>query len=322
MLWSYIAVIAGFALLVWGADRFVTGAAALARNLGISTLIIGLTIVGFATSAPEMLVSSMAAWEGNPGLGVGNAIGSNIANIALVLGITAIIKPMTVHSGVLQREYPLLFIASLAALMLIVDGMLSRIDGILLLLMLFFIIYWIVQIALQSRERDPMAVEFETEIPTDVSTNLAIGYLILGLIVLLFSSRLLVWGAVNIAQNYGISDLVIGLTIIAIGTSLPELAASVVSAFKGEHDIAIGNVIGSNMFNILGVMGLPGLIRPLEIDPAVLNRDYPVMVGLTIGLFFLAQGLRKPGSLSRGEGILLTSIFIAYMLYLGETQIY
>jgi cation:H+ antiporter len=322
MLWSFLAVVAGFALLVWGADRFVIGAAALARNLGISTLIIGLTIVGFATSAPEMLVSSMAAWEGNPGLGIGNAIGSNIANIALVLGVTAMIKPMTIHSGVLQREYPLLFIATLFALILMLDQSLSRLDGALLLLMLFFIIYWIVQIALHSRTKDPMAVEYETEIPADISTNMAIGYLLLGLIILLASSRLLVWGAVNIAQYYGISDLVIGLTIIAIGTSLPELAASVVSAFKGEHDIAIGNVIGSNMFNILGVLGLPGLIHPLEVDPAVLHRDFPLMVGLTIGLFFLAQGLRKPGRLSRGEGVLLSGAFIAYLLYLGETQIY
>ena len=321
MLLSYLAILGGFALLVWGADRFVIGASATARNLGVPPLIIGLTIVGFATSAPEMLVSGMAAWGGNTSMGVGNAVGSNITNIALVLGITALVKPMTVHSGVLQREFPILFLATLFMLMLVIDGELTRLDGILMMGGLLLIIYWIVMVALQTRKKDPMSVEFEAEIPREMPQWKAMSLLLLGIIVLVISSRILVWGAVEVAVSFGISDLVIGLTIIAIGTSLPELAASVMSALKGEHDIAIGNVIGSNMFNILGVMGLPAIISGYQADAELLTRDLPVMIGLTIALFVLAYGFRGPGRLTRYEGSVLLSAFAVYMLVLAQVAI-
>lgn len=317
----YLSVFTGFAFLVWGADRFVIGASATARNLGIPPLIIGLTIVGFATSAPEMLVSGMAAWGGNTSMGIGNAVGSNITNIALVLGITALVKPMTVHSGVLQREFPILFLATLFMLTLMLDGQLTRFDGILMMGGLILIVYWIVMVALQTRKKDPMSVEFEAEIPSEMSNARAMGLLFLGIIVLLISSRILVWGAVEIAVSFGISDLVIGLTIIAIGTSLPELAASVMSALKGEHDIAIGNVIGSNMFNVLGVMGLPAIISGYQAESELFSRDLPVMLGLTIALFVLAYGFRGAGRLNRYEGSLLLSVYAIYMLVLAEAAI-
>ncbi|MDH5360227.1 MAG: calcium/sodium antiporter [Gammaproteobacteria bacterium] len=322
MLLAYLAVLAGFAFLVWGADRFVIGASATARNLGIPPLIIGLTIVGFATSAPEMLVSGMAAWGGNTSMGIGNAVGSNITNIALVLGITALVKPMTVHSSVLQREFPILFLATLFMLTLMLDGELSRLDGILMMGGLILIVYWIVMVALQTRKKDPMSVEFEAEIPSEMSNLKAMGLLLLGIIVLLISSRVLVWGAVEIAVSFGISDLVIGLTIIAIGTSLPELAASVMSALKGEHDIAIGNIIGSNMFNILGVMGLPAIISGYQAEAELFNRDLPVMLGLTITLFVLAYGFRGTGRLNRYEGSVLLSCYAIYMLLLANVAIF
>jgi cation:H+ antiporter len=317
MLIPSLALLAGFAMLVWGADRFVVGASATARNLGVPPLIIGLTIVGFATSAPEMLVSGMAAWNGNPGIGVGNAVGSNITNIALVLGVTAIVKPLSVHSGVLQREFPVLFLATLFSIMLIMDGTLSFWDGILMMAGLALIIYWVVMMALASRKRDPMLVEYEAEIPKEMPQWQAIALLLVGIVVLLVSSRILVWGAVEIAHAFGISDLVIGLTIIAIGTSLPEMAASVMSALKNEHDIAIGNVIGSNMFNILGVMGLPGIIRPYHLDPELMTRDLPLMIGLSIALFVMAYGFRGHGRLTRYEGGVLLTAYATYLFILA-----
>jgi len=312
LLVSSLAVIAGFALLVWGADRFVDGASATARNLGVSPLIIGLTIVGLGTSAPEMLVSAMAAWQGNPAMGIGNAIGSNIANIALVLGVTALITPLVVKSKTLRREYPLMFIIMLVGLMLLLDGEMSRLDGIILLIGLVIMILWMIRISMR-RPHDPMEDEFDKEIPR-LSTRKALFWLAFGLILLLGSSRLLVWGAVNIAEAMGISDLIIGLTIVAIGTSLPELAASVMSALRNEPDIAIGNVIGSNMFNLLAVLGLPGIIHPTVLEPEILSRDYFYMIGLSIALFVMAYGFRGQGRINRVEGLIL---LIAYFVYLG-----
>ncbi len=316
-----LAIISGFALLVWGADRFVVGAAATARNLGVSPLIIGLTIVGFGTSAPEMLVSGVAAWQGNPGLAVGNALGSNITNIALILGLTALIAPLTINSGTLKRELPLLLITMLAGLLLVLDGHLGRVDGSLLLLGLVAMAIWMVRMGLNDRRttgvHDPLAQEFSAEIPSDMRMGVALGWLALGLAVLLVSSRMLVWGAVAIAQTLGVSDLIIGLTIVALGTSLPELAASIVSALKNEHDIAVGNVIGSNMFNLLAVLGLPGVIQPLDIEPAVLTRDYPVMIALTVLLLLMARGIAgRPGMINRAEGTILVASYLGYQTLL------
>lgn len=318
-----VAILAGFGLLIWSADQFVTGASATARNLGVSPLIIGLTIVGFGTSAPEMLVASFAALGGNPGLAIGNAIGSNITNIALVLGFTALLIPLSVHSNILKREYPLLLLSTIACVIFIaLDNHLGWVDGLVFMLMLLFIMYWLVHQAIKYRDTDPMETEFEDEIPEHMPMKKAIALLSLGIVVLLISSKLLVWGAVNIAVTLGISDLIIGLTIVAIGTSLPELAASIMSAKKGEHDIAIGNVIGSNMFNTLGVLGVTGLLHPATLADGVLTRDLPLMVILTILLFVMAYGFRGNGRINRYEGGFLFAIFIGYeiVLYLSAVE--
>jgi cation:H+ antiporter len=320
MLIASSAVIFGFILLIWGADRFVIGASATARNLGVSPLIIGLTIVGFGTSAPEMLVSAIAAYAGNPSIGIGNALGSNITNIGLVLGVTALITPLAVRSETLKREFPILFMIMAIAYLLLSDGRLDYFDGVILLAGMFIMITWAVYIGLSKRDDDPMIAEFDDEIPKEMSTAMALLWLLIGITILLVSSRILVWGAVDIARFFGISDLIIGLTVIAIGTSLPELAASVMSALKGEHDIAIGNILGSNMFNLLAVLGLPGLILPTGFEPEVLGRDYPAMVILSVALFIMAYGFRGPGKINRLEGMLLLCGYFGYLglLYYGQ----
>ncbi|MEJ1296626.1 MAG: calcium/sodium antiporter [Candidatus Sedimenticola sp. (ex Thyasira tokunagai)] len=324
MLLDIAAIIAGFALLVWGAERFVTGASVIARNLGISPMVIGLTIVGLGTSAPEILVSAMAAYQGNPGLAIGNAVGSNIANIGLILGITAVIVPLNVNSNTLKREYPILLAVSLTTLILMLDGQLGRLDGMILLIGLVAILFGLVHIAMRERNNgDPLKAEFEAEMPDEMSTGKALLYFVIGLSLLLVSSKILVWGAVNIATALGISDLVIGLTIVALGTSLPELAASIVSALKKEHDIAIGNVIGSNMYNLLAVLSVPSLIAPGAFDPMALSRDMPVMIALTLAMFVMAYGFRGPGRINRFEGALLVLVFIGYqaVLFLGNNEV-
>ena len=311
MLLNILAILAGLVVLVWSADRFISGAAALANNLGVSPLVIGLTIVGFGTSAPEILVSSIAAIDGNPGLAIGNALGSNIANIGLILGITALVVPLTVHSRVLKREYPLLLGISLISLVLMLDGDLGRTDGAILLTLLAATLYWMARSA-KTAAADPISTEFDAEIPHDIPTPKAVLLLVTGLLALLVSSRALVWGAANIASALGVSDVVIGLTIVAIGTSLPELAASITSAVKGEHDIAIGNVIGSNLYNTLAVLSLPGLIAPGPFLSEVLTRDLPIMLGLTVALFFMGYGFGNHGRINRLEGFILLSVFVGY----------
>lgn len=315
MILAAAALIAGFVLLSWGADRFVLGSAAIARNLGVSTLIIGLTIVGFGTSAPEALVSALAAWEGNPGLAVGNALGSNIANIGLILGVTALIAPLAVHSDTLRRELPLLLLIMAGAFVLVVDHHLGRMDGVILLCGQAAMLWWLIRLAIQQR-RDPLAQEFAAEIPTHMAMGPALLWFAFGLIVLVVGARTLVWGAVSIAQALGISELVIGLSIVALGTSLPELAVTVTSAIKQEHDIAIGNVIGSNMFNLLMVLGLPGLIRPAGLEAAVLWRDFPLMILLGLMLFAMAYSRDAAGRITRGEGAILLAAYAAYQALL------
>ncbi len=313
-------VVISLAVLVWGADRFVDGASALARNLGISPLVIGLVLVGFGTSAPEMLVSAIAAWQGNPGIAVGNAVGSNITNIALILGVTALVRPLAVHSRLVRRELPILLATMLIALVMLLDGELDRIDGVLLLTGFAIQVYWTLRLARKGADGpDALDEEFTRAMPEAVMSNgRAVFWSAAGLVLLLVSARWLVWGAVVIAQGLGVSDLVIGLTVVAIGTSLPELAASLAAARKGEDDIALGNVVGSNTFNILAVLGLPGLIRPGSFDPALLSRDFPVMIGLTLALLVMAYGFRGEGRINRVEASLLLLCFIGYqtLLYL------
>ena len=316
MLLDIVAIIAGFALLVWGADRFVSGASSIASNLGLPPMIIGLTIVGLGTSAPEILVSGMAAAQGNPGLAIGNSIGSNIANIGLILGITALVAPLVVRSETLRREYPVLLAVSLGTLLLLMDGELGRLDGVILLVALVGLLFAMVRISMGSRANDPMTAEILAEMPEAISTGKAVINFTLGLALLLFSSRILVWGAVNIAMEFGVSDLIIGLTIVALGTSLPELAASVASALKKEHDIAIGNVLGSNMYNLLAVLAVPGLLAPGVFDPQVLSRDMPMMIGLTLALFIMGYGFGGSGRINRLEGLLLLLAFLGYQAVL------
>ena len=320
MLAFLAAVIGGFIVLVWGADRFVIGAASVARHLGVSALLIGLTIVGFGTSAPEMLVSGMAAWQGNPGLGIGNAIGSNIANIGLVLGATAVIAPLVVSSQTLRREYPVALLVAVSVGFLLWDGALSRIDGALLLGGVVLVLVWLVIIGRGDHAEDPLEDDYNEEIGLDLSTQASWFWLVAGLVLLLASSKILVWGASGIATALGVSDLIIGLTIVAIGTSLPELAAGIASARKGEHDIAVGNVIGSNMFNLLAVLGLPALIAPGRFDPEVLTRDYPVMVVLTLVLLVMAYGHKGAGRINRVEGVILLAAFAVYQVFLYHSS--
>ncbi|MGM0416703.1 MAG: calcium/sodium antiporter, partial [Thermodesulfobacteriota bacterium] len=285
-MWMAItAVLIGLLLLLWSADRFVEGAAVAARHFGMPPLLIGMVIVGFGTSAPEMVVSALSAMQGNPGIALGNAYGSNITNIALILGCTALISPIAVHSQVLRKELPILTAVTLLSVWLIWDGNISRFDALVLLLVFAAVMGWTIVQGMRS-PADALGVEIEGElIERPMPLGRALMWLSVGLVMLVVSSRLLVWGAVVIARSFGVSDLIIGLTIIAIGTSLPELASSIIAARKGEHDIALGNVLGSNMFNTLTVVGIAGVIHPMTPGPEVLQRDILVMTLLTISLF-------------------------------------
>ncbi len=314
MLFYVIQLVGGFLLLVWAADRLVAGASATARNVGVSPLIIGLVIVGFGTSAPELVVSAVATVRGNPGLAVGNAIGSNIANMGLILGFTAIIYPLRLESSTLKREYPLLLLIMLVSLFMALDMQLSRTEGVMLLVALFAMVAWLVRFGMERPDSDPFAKELEAEIPKDIPTRVAIFWLIVSLIVLPASSHFLVEGAVGIARTLHVSDTVIGLTIVAFGTSLPELATALTSAFRKEDDLAIGNIIGSNMFNLLGVLGIAATINPVAIQPMILARDFPVMFLLTGLMFLLASDFRGPGRIGRTAGALLLAIFVGYQI--------
>jgi len=323
MLTSVAQLLGGFILLVWGADRLVAGASALARNMGVSPLIIGLTIVAFGTSAPELVVSGVAAYRGNPGLAVGNAIGSNIANIGLILGLTAIFYPLRVESETLKREYPLLMLIMVASFIMAADLVLNKTEGWLLLTGLVALIIWMVRFGMRRGTDDPLAEEFEAEIPRDMPTSKAVLWMTVGLVILPLSSTFLVDGAVFIARSLHVSEAVIGLTIIALGTSLPELAAAITSALRQEDDLAIGNVIGSNMFNILGVLGIAAIVNPVDVDSLILMQDFPVMFLFTILLFFMAYGINGPGRINRRSGFLLLSLFLVYqvMVWMTATRI-
>jgi len=315
-----LAIAAGFALLAWSAARFVEGASAIARHLDIPPLIIGLTVVSIGTSAPEIVFSGIAAWQGNTGLSVGNAIGSNIINTSLILGIGALVTPLGVHSSIIRRELPVLLLVMGLAYVLLIDHTLGRLDGLLLLSGMFAVVFWIIRVGMRTQAaRDPLGEEYAQELPVGLGIGRASLLLVVGALVLVASSRLLVWGAASLASALGVSDLIIGLTIVALGTSLPELAATVMSALRSEHDIALGNIIGSNMFNLLAVLGLPGLIQPGPVDPLVLTRDYPVMVGITLAMFFMAYGFRRPGQVNRIEGALLVFAYGAYQTLLYFT---
>ncbi|MCC4270669.1 calcium/sodium antiporter [Marinobacter nauticus] len=319
MLIASLAILAGLALLVWSADRFVEGSAATAGHFGMPPLLIGMVVVGFGTSAPEMVVSALAASQGNPGLALGNAYGSNITNIGLILGITAVIAPIAVHSQVMRKELPILALVTLAAAWLLFDGELSRLDAAGLLVLFALVLGWSIWSGMRKTD-DVFATEMDAELATHpMPIRNAMLWLVVGLALLIISSRILVWGAVDLATRFGVSDLVIGLTIVAIGTSLPELASSIIAARKGEHDLALGNILGSNLFNTLAVVGIAGSIAPMAVANEVLIRDIPVMVGLTLALFVLGYGFRGPGRINRLEGVGLLAIFVGYTAYLLST---
>ncbi len=367
MLLPIAAIIAGLILLVWSADRFVDGSAATARYFGMPSLLIGIIIVGFGTSAPEMVVSALAATAGNPGIALGNAYGSNITNIGLILGFTALISPIAVSSQVVRKELPILLAISAMAAWQIYDGELTRLDAIILLAVFALIMGTTIYQELKKKNHAPQdaramaawqiydgeltrldaiillavfalimgttiyqELKKKNHAPQDaqdtqdaqessMSLPKAIMWLVLGLVLLIVSSRMLVWGAVEIAHALGISDLIIGLTIVAVGTSLPELASSIIAAIKNEHDIALGNIIGSNLFNTLAVVGIAGSIAPMEVSFEVLTRDVTVMCALTVALLIFALGKKGKARINRFEGALLLLSYIAYTVYLIST---
>lgn len=314
MLMAIGAIIAGLILLVWSADKFVEASATTASHFGMPPLLIGMVVVGFGTSAPEMAVSALAASQGNPGLALGNAYGSNITNIALILGITALLAPITVHSQVMRKELPILILVTAFAGWQLWDGNLSRMDAIGLMLVFVALIGWSIYQSFRQPD-DALAKEMTEEVHA-MPLRKALLWLVVGLLLLIVSSRILVWGAVDLATMFGISDLVIGLTIVAVGTSLPELASSIIAARKGEHDLALGNILGSNLFNTLAVVGIAGLIAPMSVAPEVLTRDFPVMGALTLVLFAMCYGFRGAGRINRFEGGALLLAFVAYTVYL------
>jgi len=309
---NIIIFVIGLIVLSWSADRFVYGASALAKNMGIAPMMIGLTIVAMGSSAPEVMVAATASFNGSTDTAVGNAIGSNITNIALVLGITALIKPLIVSSITLKRELPVLLIVTLIGVYFLADSELSRIEGLVLITLFVLVIAGMALLSFTVEKNDPLIAETETEIPNNVATGTAVFWVIVGLIMLPLSAHFLVDSAVFIAKYFGISDLVIGLTIIAIGTSLPELAACVAGVLKGEDDLALGNIIGSNIFNLLAVLAMPGLISPGTIDGSAASRDSLVMLGLTILLFVFCFNLRGTRQINRYEALIFLFIFVGY----------
>ncbi len=328
MILSIVAIVVGLVLLVWSADWFVDGAVGVAHFFGMSTFLIGMVIVGFGTSAPEMVVSVLSALNDTPQLALGNAYGSNIANIALILGVTALIIPVVVQKQAMSRDIPILIAMTVLTVFLLIDGNVSRMDGIVLLLAFVAIMAFNILSELRQkrkRKKSAAADDLDSEYGSAEKVSIVRSSLLLlmGLLLLIVSSRMLVWGAVNVAQALGVSDLLIGLTIVAVGTSLPELASSIAAARRGENDLAVGNVIGSNIFNTLVVVGLASVIAPIQAaDPEVMSRDVPIMSALTLFLFLICIPVKKKNGkrvsgFGRIGGALFLSLYVAYLVLLG-----
>ena len=312
-----LGIIGGIIGLVWSAERFVLGASATARNLGASTLIIGLTIVSFGTSAPEIMTSATAALRGAPELAVGNVLGSNIAHIGLVLGLTAFVCPIIIPASILKEELPVLLIVTIAALIIFQDLYLNWVDGTILLLLLAFFTWFVLKIKSSVPETHLSKDEEVSKFITDISITKSLGLMFFGLILLLISANALVYGATGVARALGVSELFIGLTIVAIGTSLPELAASITSVIKGHHGIAIGNIIGSNILNLLLVLPVPAFLAPLSIDAIVLWRDVGVMLAMTLILStFLIIKIKSNKKFGRLFGAVLMLLYLTYTSFL------
>ena len=316
MLLASLAILIGLPVLLWSAGKFVGGAASVANHFGVSPLLIGMLIIGFGTSAPEIIVSVFAAIQGNSGIALGNAYGSNIANILLILGLTAIISPIAVKSEIIKKELPVLLGITFFAAWQVWDLNISKDDAFSLLGLFVLLLSWSIYHGMKG-DKDALADEYDEEINSNEGTvKTHVMWLIAGLLLLVASSRMLVWGAVEVATFFGVSDTIIGLTVIAIGTSLPELASSLMAVKKGEHDLAIGNVIGSNMFNTLAVVGIAGTIQPMTVGSEFLYRDVMVMFASTIALFIFCIGIKGQGRLNRLEGGAFVLAYAAYTYWL------
>ncbi|WP_262689872.1 calcium/sodium antiporter [Kordiimonas aestuarii] len=321
MLLPVVAILVGLVVLVWSAGLFIDGAKAVAQRFGMSPLLIGMLVIGFGTSAPEMVVSGLSAAQGNPGLALGNAFGSNITNIALILGLTALVRPLGVHSKILRKELPVLAVATALVAILMLDHLLGFYDALILLAVFVGLTVWSVYEG-RRHARDSFGTSVDQSLcKPEGRMSRSVVILVTGLVLLVASSQALVWGAVQIAEGMGISDVIIGLTVVAVGTSLPELASSVIAARKGDHEIAFGNVIGSNLFNTLAVTGIAGSIHAIKVDPIVLTRDVPVMGFLTMALFLLGFGFRGIGRINRLEGAFLLLCFAAYTAVLVDSAL-
>ncbi|MEM1291302.1 MAG: calcium/sodium antiporter [Cyanobacteria bacterium P01_H01_bin.162] len=317
-----LSVLAGFVLLIAGAEGFVRGAAKLAAVIGLSPLVIGLTVVSYGTSAPELAVSLQASLHGQAEIALGNVIGSNIFNILMTLGIAALIVPLTVAQQLIRLDVPIMIGVTGLMLMFSMDGELGRVDGIILLLGSIFYTGFLVY---QSRRESDAEVQAEYEKEyADASPKTwqhllkHVSTLLIGLVVLVAGANLLVFGATAIAQSMGVSQLVIGLTIVAVGTSLPELATSMVACYRGERDIAVGNVVGSNIFNILTILGVTATFTGVPVSSAAISFDIPVMLAVAIAslpIFYTGNRI------SRWEGMLFISYYVAYTAYLGLNAI-
>ncbi len=311
-----LAVVGGLVLLVWSADRFVEGSVAVADHYSVPPLLIGMIIIGFGTSAPEMMVSAIAASNDNPGLALGNAYGSNIVNIGLILGVTAMLCPIAVQSVVVKKEIPLLVGITVLSAFLLVDGHLSRLDAYILLGVFVALMAWSVFEGMRNRD-DALGQEMQEALDgLSLRPAKAIVWVVIGLALLIGSSHLLVWGAVEIASGLGVSDLVIGLTIVAVGTSLPEFAASISAARKGQSDLALGNILGSNLFNTLAVVGIAGVISPFPVPQEILDRDLIVVGLFTVSLLVVCFSFKGAGIITRLEGTFLLSAYVGYTAWL------
>ncbi|WP_434525811.1 calcium/sodium antiporter [Photorhabdus asymbiotica] len=316
MFLTFLLLITGLILLVYGSDRLVYGAAIFARTLGLPPFIIGMTIVGIGTSLPELMVSVTAMLNGQPDMAIGNVIGSNITNLLLITGAAALIRPMAVKSDILRQELPLMLLITAFCGYLISDYYLSRMDGLVLLISAIACILLMIKMATLPRraETDIYTQEQASELPIEGNKRIALLWILLGLIILPMATRMVIDNATVIARIYGISELIIGLTVLAVGTSLPELATSIAAAFKGEDDIAFGNIISSNIFNISIVLGLPALLSPSAISPEAFHRDFWVM--MITSIIFAVFCLGRKQRLNRVKGVLLLSCFIAYFIVL------
>lgn len=311
MLIFIVALLVGFVLLMWSAEKFVSHALHLDQHFNISKLVIGMVVLGFGTSSPELLVSGLSALQGNPGLAIGNALGSNTTNILLILGVTLCIIPLYIDKRIVGRDFILLIGSTALFTILILNKQLNQLDGVLLIIALLLVLYLLAKFELREHIREETHLTATDKSLADVMIGIA-----LGLVILLISSKLVVWSAISIAEQIGISDLIIGLTIVALGTSLPELATCISSALKKHSELALGNIIGSNIFNTLGVTGIACLISDYSIPRVFYIRDFPIMIGASAVLFFLALLFLRTKNIPRGFGIIFITAYLFYMFFI------